>query len=182
MSGTGWTRRRFLAATGVAGAGIAGGLGLRAALTDDEPVPAGYQPAWPDGVAAGDPHPDTGVILTRVAPPTADEPVPVRWEVSDDEGFGSLVASGAIAAEPATDWTVKVPVDGLSPDSRFHYRFKVGDEASPIGRLRTAPDGDTPSLRFGYASCQQINDSLYVAHQAAAAENLDYFMLRRRRG
>ena len=44
---------------------------------------------------------------------------------------------------------------------------------------RTAPQIGSlvGSLRFAFSSCQQINDSLYVAHRAAADEpDLDFFM------
>jgi alkaline phosphatase D len=46
------------------------------------------------------------------------------------------------------------------------------------GRLRTAPrpGGRYDRLRFAFSSCQQINDSPYVAHRAMAGEDLDFWV------
>lgn len=175
-------RRRFLALLGVAGAGAV--VGLRA-LADDGPspssapsVPPGYEPAWPDGVIAGDPLPSGTVIWTRLAPEATAAAVPVTWEVGTDDTFTTIVAGGNATADAAADYTVKVPVSGLPADTVLAYRFLVGDSAGPVGRLRTAPgEGATPGrLRFGWASCQQQNSSLYVSQQRAAADDLDFFM------
>jgi alkaline phosphatase D len=79
---------------------------------------------------------------------------------------------------------VHVAVAGLDPDRWYHYRFEAAGPdgtqmVSRAGRLRTAPaPGSSPErLRYAFASCQQINDSWFVAHRAAAAEpGLDFFM------
>ncbi|WP_373862410.1 PhoD-like phosphatase N-terminal domain-containing protein [Nocardia acidivorans] len=61
--------------------------------------------AFRHGVASGDPLPGGVIIWTRVTP-SADAtpgsgigaPTPVRWEVADDESFGTLAASGTQTA------------------------------------------------------------------------------------
>lgn len=172
------TRRRFLALIGATGAAAAVGLRTRAASAQTPPIPAGYVVAWPDGVIAGDPLPEGTVLWTRVVAPAGAEPVPVTWEVAADESFTTIVAGGVAVAEAAADWTVKVPVTGLTPDGWFHYRFTVGPDASPAGRLRTAPpDGaPTPSLRFGFASCQQQGTERVAQRAAAEEDGLDFFL------
>ncbi len=172
------SRRRFLALLGAAGAAATVGLRAGAAGAQAPPVPPGYVPAWPDGVIAGDPGPGNSVIWSRLSAPSGGDPVPVTWEVATDDSFASIVAGGAAVAEAATDWTVKVPVAGLALDSWFHYRFTVGADASPVGRLRTAPPegAATASLRFGFASCQQQGTERVAQRAAAEEADLDFFM------
>jgi alkaline phosphatase D len=73
---------------------------------------------------------------------------------------------------------VKVLVQGLDPDRWYHYRFRTAPGTSRIGRLRTAPAKGCASrrLRFAFSSCQQINDSHYVAHLAMADEDIDFWV------
>lgn len=142
--------------------------------------PAGAAPVgrFPDGVMAGDPRPRGAAIWTRVGD-LGRGSVELVWEVADDDGFDPVVAGGTVVAEPGRDGAVTVAVDGLEPDRWYRYRFVAPDGAGPIGRLRTAPDPSASPgrLRFAWCSCQQINDSLYVAHRAMAAEEgLDFFV------
>jgi alkaline phosphatase D len=54
------------------------------------------------GVASGDPDPHGFVIWTRLAPKPLEgggmpsDPVAVRWEIADDEGFQKIVSKGGI--------------------------------------------------------------------------------------
>jgi len=137
---------------------------------------------FPDGVMAGDPRPDGAVIWTRVDPTAAVDTL--RWEVAEDDRFSSVVVRGTVTPDPARHSSVQVAVAGLEPDRWYHYRF-VADGGAPegtssrTGRLRTAPaPGTSPErLTFAWCSCQQINDSLYVAHRAMAhEEDLDFFI------
>ena len=149
------------------------------------PPPGVPDPApFLDGVLAGDPAPDGSVIWTRVAAPPGGADVPVLWTVAEDAGFTTLRAGGLAVASASGGHTISVAVTGLDPDRWYHYRFEAAGPdgvqvASRTGRLRTAPaPGSSPDrLRFAFASCQQINDSWFVAHRAAAAEpDLDFFM------
>ena len=168
-------RRTFLAMLGAAGA---------AAAVDPTffPFTAGasatpIDPRFPHGIAAGDPRSDGAVIWTRVEP-AADlgNGVEVTWEVAASEDFTSILRSGTLTATGATDHTVRALVDGLGSDGWYFYRFRYGQATSRSGRLRTAPEPGSPSerLRFAFCSCQQINASIYVAHAAMAAEDLDF--------
>lgn len=145
-----------------------------AALADVAPI----DPNYPLGVAAGDPRPHGSVIWTKVADPADGRGVRVRWEVASDERFRHVVRRGTTKATSATDFTAKVVVDGLRSDRWYHYRFRTDAGTSRSGRLCTAPGpGDRPDrLRFAFSSCQQINDSHYVAHLAMAEETLDFWV------
>ena len=126
------------------------------------------------GVASGYPTPEGVVLWTRLAPKPlepdgglAPEPVPMRWEVAEDERFAKVIASGA--EFPAHDWahSVHVEVRGLAPGRWYFYRFLAGDAASPVGRTRTAPPpgADSPRLRFAVASCQHYEQGWFNAYR-----------------
>lgn len=182
----GMSRRDLLTALGFgAGATVVLGACSVPAPAFDPPTPPPGAPepgAFPDGVAAGDPMPGGSTIWTRVLAPDDASPVGVVWSVANDIDFTSIVAGGIVVAGASTGHTVTVPVDGLAPDSWCFYRFELtgpGAAVSRVGRLRTAPAaGSSPDrLRMAFASCQQITDSWFVAHRAAAAEpELDFFM------
>jgi alkaline phosphatase D len=130
-----------------------------------------------EGVMAGDPQRNGCVIWTRVAPPLDGSNVPVLWSVAEDAAFTQIVAAGTRTASAAADHTVKLRVHRLDPDRWYFYRFEADGVASRIGRLRTAPDrGSLSPLRYAFASCQQRNDSFYVAHRAIAEENVDFLL------
>jgi len=171
-------RRTFIAMLGASGAAVA----LKPTWFDlpADAAATPVDPAYPHGIAAGDPRPDGSVIWTRVDP-TADAGggVEVLWEVATAADFATIVASGSTTATAGTDHTLKVLVEGLGSDAWYAYRFTYDDEVSRTGRLRTAPAaGSSPEqLRFAFSSCQQITRSIYVAHAAMAAEEgLDFFV------
>jgi alkaline phosphatase D len=170
------SRRSLILALGggVAASGLA-----RGALAD---------PVWADypfqlGIAAGDPTPDGFVIWTRLAlkpleighgMPSA--PVPVKWEVASDRGFGTIVKSGEAVARPELAHAVHVEVEGLQPGREYFYRFSSGRERTPYGRAVTAPaaGASVARARFGVVGCQAYEQGFYTAHRKAAEEQLDF--------
>lgn len=174
-------RRTFLAMLGATGATAAlqpTWFSLPAAGDDVPPV----DPAFPHGIAAGDPRADGAVIWTRVDPGAdAGGGVDVRWEVAADDSFTTVLASGSVLATAATDHTLHVDVTGLPADGWYAYRFAYDVDAtrtSRTGRLRTAPMAGAAAarMRFAFSSCQQTTRSFYVAHRAMAAEDLDFWV------
>src|SRR5918996_761642 len=186
-------RRRFL---GLAGAGFAGlALPLRApaGATGTRTSAAGQAPRFRSypfalGVASGDPLPDGVALWTRIAPdpvapdglggvPRPHQPIPVRWEVATDGTFGarSLVRRGVATADPSLAHSVHVEVEGLGPDRVYWYRFLTGDEASPVGRTRTAPapNARLSSMAFAFVSCQNSPAGHYTALRHLAEDDLD---------
>ncbi|MFF5209648.1 alkaline phosphatase D family protein [Streptosporangium sp. NPDC000396] len=155
------------AGTGVALAGIPG-----AAVAGSSP--------FQHGVASGDPLPDAVIIWTRVTP--APDAVPgsgtgpssmVTWQVAEDPGFQRIAASGSLTTGPERDHTVKADVRGLTPDTAYHYRFLLGDQASPTGLTRTAPAGnaDVAALRFGVVSCSNWEAGHFSPYRHLAARD-----------
>ena len=162
---------------------------VAAAAWGTPPATAGVRrvtnPQVPDGVfslgvASGDPHPDSVVLWTRLAPDPLngggmpEVNVPVQYEVAEDDAFGRVVRSGQVRARPKYAHSVHVVAGGLEPDAWYWYRFRVGDQLSPVGRTRTAPArGRGDSLRFLFASCQNWPAGFFTAWQHAPEEDPD---------
>lgn len=133
------------------------------------------------GVASGSPLTDSVVLWTRLAPdPLAggglgSEAISVRWELSGDERFRSDVRRGRADALPGRGHSVHVEVDGLDPARWYWYRFFAGNEASPVGRTRTAPapDAHPRRLRLGFGSCQMFEQGYFSAHRHMLDEDIE---------
>ena len=143
------------------------GAGALAAPAAADPRQAGTV-AFLHGVASGDPHADSVVLWTRVTPGSdASAALAVAWRVMDGE---VVVASGTAEASPDRDFTVKVIAAGLRPGVEYRYDFGVGEVMSPVGRVRTLPEGPTDDVVLGVASCQLYPGGLFNAWEAMAAE------------
>lgn len=134
------------------------------------------------GVASGYPHPGGFTLWTRLAPSPLEpdggmtpEWVFIEWEVAADEGFGQVLAKGRFKSTPDLGHSIHIDVDGLAPDRVYHYRFRVGDWQSPIGRCRTAPDvGTAARTRFAVCSCQHYEQGWFNAYQHLKADRPDF--------
>jgi len=132
------------------------------------------------GVASGDPLPDSVIIWTRVTPDPAfpDTAIPVSYGVFTDEAMTQPVAYSQGFALPNRDFTVKVDVAGLTPDTVYYYRFEANTTAgkmdSSTGRTKTtAVDGDAP-VRFAIVSCANYPfGRFHVYRDVAETPDLD---------
>jgi len=160
-------RRRFLQALAAAG--------VSRALPGCAQTPAQTGSPFALGVASGYPHPGGMVLWTRITGVAEPGDVPVRWEISSDEGMRNIVASGTTRAEGAWAHSARVEAQGLQPDRWYWYRFMTGDAVSAVGRTRTAPSLDAAPgrLRFALGSCQQYEQGYYGAHRHIAADAPD---------
>lgn len=108
------------------------------------------------GVASGDPLSDRVIIWTRVTPDTnqINQTIVVNWRMATDTGMTSIVSSGAVLTDSSADFTVKVDVTALNPNTVYYYEFQAGTYLSPRGRTKTNPVGtNVDSLRFALVSC-----------------------------
>lgn len=120
---------------------------------------------FPQGVASGDPRPDSVVLWTRVE--SGDAAIRVGYEVALDEGFGQIVAEGEVETGAERDGTVKLKPVGLDARTTYYYRFTAAGVTSMTGRTRTAPaPGDDVPVRFAFASCQDYVGRYFHAWQA----------------
>ena len=129
--------------------------------------------AFPQGVASGDPTPDSVVLWTRMPPDGAAAVSSGIVEVSTSADFASLTASRRVDTSAEADFTVRVVIEGLEPDARYYFRFVRPDGAtSPVGRTRTAPTPDMDKdVRFAFASCQNYQTGWYHAYRRLIEED-----------
>ncbi|MFB3168382.1 alkaline phosphatase [Neobacillus sp. 179-C4.2 HS] len=133
------------------------------------------------GVASGDPLSDSVVLWTRLAPDPLNgggmpaHVVPVNWELATDENFRNVIKRGTEHASPNLAHSVHVEVTGLNANSVYFYRFKTGNELSPVGKTKTLPaaGASTASMTFAFASCQQYEHGYFTAYKHMAKEDLD---------
>lgn len=130
-----------------------------------------YEPFY-HGVASGDPLPSQVIIWTRVTPDTtAPDSIAVSWKIATDTNVTQIVNSGIIYTSADKDFTVKVDVTGLQPDSWYYYSFNAYGENSLTGRTKTTPHGDTDSLRFAVVSCSSYEHGYFNAYERIAHRN-----------
>ena len=152
------------------------------ALASGLSVQAAGTALFPQSVASGDPTPSSVILWTRVADSSlstnAPDPV-LSLEVASDPGFATVVFSRTnLLARRTFDFCVKTKVAGLSPRTRYYYRFGYAGQFSPTGRTQTAPAANDPApVRFAYLSCQDYIGRYYntLAELATRdADNIDF--------
>lgn len=133
------------------------------------------------GVTSGDPLSDSVVLWTRLAPDPLNgggmpaHVVPINWELATDENFRNVIQRGSELASPDLGHSVHVEVNDLKPNTVYFYRFKCGNELSPVGKTKTLPaiGSSVGNLTFSFASCQQFEHGYYTAYKHMANEDLD---------
>ena len=135
--------------------------------------------SFPQGVASGDPRPDSIVLWTRIEG-DAQNAVPVKVELAYDEAFAQKVnlTDATISAEPDWDHTVRHKITNLQAGTTYYYRFTVGDTVSTVGRTRTAPaeSVSVDELRFAFISCQDWSVNHWAAFDELLKEDLDFIV------
>lgn len=161
-------RRRALALFGLGGAGAAG----EAMAATPRALFAG-RAEFLHGAASGDPLDDRVVLWTRITAEATTAPIAVRWEVSTDPRFKTLVHKGDARATASRDYTVKVDVTGLKPATDYFYRFQYLRNGKPFGksvggRTRTLPKGAVKDVVLAVASCSLYPNGYFNAYDAIA--------------
>lgn len=128
------------------------------------------------GIASGDPLPNAVIIWTHVTPP-GTQPVSVAWIVARDADFTDVVAQGTAQTSADADYTVKVDVRDLAPDTVYFYRFTALDVVSPPGRTRTLPGEQATHVRFAQVSCAKYNAGFFNAYARIAERDDLHFLL-----
>ncbi len=162
-SPSGLSRRQFLASAAALGATAAwaapSGRETKVAWRE-------VREAYPEGVASGDPFPESVVLWTR-HPGSSASAAKLVVEVAEDAAFRRVIVHSTTTAGSELDWTCRVLVGGLKPRTTYWYRFtNAQGVGSRIGRTRTAPlDHDDYQPRFVFTSCQDITSAAQNAYR-----------------
>ncbi len=163
-----FSRRSFLQAAGAIGASLAwaGPAGASATQWRER------RDLYPEGVASGDPAPDSVILWTR-RPFDKGERELLTVEVAEDKAFRKVVARAPAAVSAAADWTCRVLVGRLEPARPYWYRFTDAQgNGSRIGRTITAPAADDKRpVNFAFVSCQTINEGALNAYRRMIFED-----------
>lgn len=131
---------------------------------DGEPGP---EDLFQHSVASGDPLTDSVILWSRVTG-APEGPVEAFYEVALDPEFHDRVAAAYLETGPERDYTIKVDVGGLEPDTVYYYRFYALGRRSASGRTRTAPAGPSERMRIAVASCCSLAHGWLHAYQRIA--------------
>ncbi|KAH6582587.1 hypothetical protein BASA60_001832 [Batrachochytrium salamandrivorans] len=134
------------------------------------------------GVASGDPLDNSIILWSKISPPShlLSNVFRVQYQLTPDVGDlglldqnGPHLIQGLVSTEASIDFVVKVDVGGLSPNTKYIYRFKVERDDSkenvvysPIGFTRTLPDAtfNLESLKIAIVSCSNFVDGFFNAY------------------
>lgn len=131
------------------------------------------------GVASGDPRPDSLVFWTRcVRTDGGTGAVPLMLEVFEDARCQRVLARVRLVARAEFDHTVRVKLVHLRPGTAYHYRFRAGRDLSPVGHAKTAPapHAAVPQLKFAWFTCQDWSVNHWGAMSLMAREDLDFLV------
>jgi len=135
--------------------------------------------AFPQGIASGDPKESSVVFWTRcVRSDGSVRPVELRLEVATNPSFQELVAAVPLVAVAEYDFTVRVKLRDLVPDTRYYYRFIADSDVSHIGKTRTAPaaGADVAQMKFAWLTCQDWTVNHWGAMELLVEEEVDFLV------
>ena len=128
---------------------------------------------FPQGVASGDPTPNSVILWTRRPPVNDVAAKKLIVEISETPLFEKILAGGTSHLSAEADWTCRFLVKDLEPNKEYWYRF-IDDHgfASRVGRTITAPAEDSEApVRFTFVSCQCPNEGALNAYRKMIFED-----------
>ena len=127
------------------------------------------------GVASGDPLQDKVIIWTRVTTDTTV--VAVKWRVALDTNMSVVVSQGSLNTDASKDYTVKVDVTNLQPNTYYYYEFETQGRLSQRGRTKTMPTGNVTNLRIALVSCSNYSFGYFNAYdRIRESNNIDFVL------
>src|SRR5690349_18595201 len=117
------TRREMLAAAAASSVALGAALAWPRAIARAATPPSERRDLFPQGVASGDPHPDSVLLWTRRPPIGDSRATTLRAEVASDPEFRRVISSARATLSVETDWTCRVLAAGLRPSRVYWYRF-----------------------------------------------------------
>lgn len=130
------------------------------------------------GIAAGDATSTSTTVWTRAVDDVAPAATDLTLQLATKSSFSKILSSASLATDPTKDYTAKVDLGNLKPETTYYYRF-VGpsNEISNIGRFKTAPAAnERESVKFAFSG---DNDGLMRPYSLALtipAQDLDFYI------
>jgi len=126
------------------------------------------------GVASGDPLSHALIIWTRATTAQSNFEVTVAWELASDSQFKNIIRSGREQTDKSRDFTIKIDVQDLTPNTEYFYRFMGLNTQSPIGRAKTLPINNVEQIKMAVVSCSNYPAGYFnVYTDAAKQKDLD---------
>jgi len=128
------------------------------------------------GVASGDPLQNQLIIWTKIEPSSDTNEQEVIWEMATDSTFKTDFQKGNYRATAQSDFTVKIDVKNLQPNTTYFYRFSDGaNHFSAIGLGKTLPTATADHFKLAVVSCSSIWSGYFNAYrQIAKSEDIDF--------
>ncbi|MCX6192265.1 MAG: alkaline phosphatase D family protein [Flavobacteriia bacterium] len=123
------------------------------------------------GVASGDPLSDRVIIWTRITPQDFGQTLVGNYHMATDDQFQNIVATGTYTTDSTVDFTVKIDVIGLQPNTFYYYEFEYNGAYSLVGRTKTLPIGDVENMRLACVSCANLESGYFNVYDAIANRN-----------
>jgi alkaline phosphatase D len=129
---------------------------------------------YPQGIASGDPHPDSVLLWTRRPPAEGAAAKELTVEVARDRDFLQVVATERARLSEENDWTCRILAAGLEPATVYWYRFSDDyGYGGRVGRTKTAPrEDDARRVNFTFVSCQNVCQGAQNAYRRMIYEDL----------
>ena len=122
------------------------------------------------GVASGDPLSNALIIWTRATTSQSNFEVTVAWELASDSQFKNIIRSGREKTDKSRDFTIKIDVQDLAPNTEYFYRFMGLNTQSPIGRAKTLPMSNIEQIKMVVVSCSNYPAGYFNAYTDAAKQ------------
>ena len=122
------------------------------------------------GVASGDPLSNALIIWTRATSSQSTALVTLAWEVALDPQFKNIIRKGQEQTDASRDYTIKIDVQGLLPNTQYFYRFIGANTTSPIGRAKTLPIENVEQVKMVVVSCSNYPAGYFNAYTDAATQ------------
>jgi len=161
------SRREFIIASATVALFVSSGVYYDeiTSIFDEESIDGDFL----HGVASGDPQPDAVILWTRITPLGKSEKLKLSLEIAKDESFTELFrVEERLYATKEHDFTLKVDLQNLSPNTSYYYRFKYGEKYSPIGHTKTLPIGDISQVRLVVFSCSDYQKGYFNVYDLAS--------------
>lgn len=131
------------------------------------------------GVASGDPTNSSIILWTRVTPSTDIDTIAVFVAISEHETFENATKYTVLTSKQV-DYTVKIDVEGLSPNKKYYYQFYTATgDSTRIGYTKTLPTEETllDSLDISVHSCSNYAGGFFTSYAMAAVKDSVDFVI-----